>query len=324
MMMASFTVSSVTSVLSLVLIVVSVTYLYLQRDNGLTITLTEPCTGWDTMASLFNNASSLSHAELSRAQAIQFTPNGSAPGAPLLQQLLDAACCTLPTAGPGATPANRSDGCACIAGQYWGFVADAINMTSNITDAVRSAHASSILNCLEYRPVYQVVDNGEVHPVSLALYANCVLFLCMFAYWFFRADLALPFSPFELTYTYRKVLLGGVVLALSLPFFLIDGQYNYLNGIGLYVVGLSLLYTLHGELDFNHKQEGRGTTAPFRFDVCLFSNIQLLFPAYAICAAIAGFGRDTYCVTVFGFVAGLVGISSRVSSRRARPPRVPL
>lgn len=319
-------VASLTWFASLVVMGVLWGYLGPLRDRGLALTTSKACTAWSDMGELVRQASALGVPDYDTALPMDFTDQGPDPNGRLLERLLRTACCTEPTLAPGVSPFNRSRGCACITTAYWNFALEALNVSQNITEDVREHYASDVVGCMRYRPVYQVRTSTRVHPVAVALYANTLLFLCSFAFFWFTlkvgdagkalcclGDPSARALDAALTYSIRQLVLLFLAGTLVIPFVAVNMWDNIMSGFGLVLVVVSLLITLNDELAPDpkltaEKQEERQASS---FRLCLLTNLQLLIPAYVVNAATGGLGRDLFCVYGLAIAGCLVGIAIR-------------
>ena len=275
-------------VISSLLVVASVIFMFLFPDARLTITLMHTFHEWDTLKQVLLDATSylpasnppslaharfspmrntladyqdlvsrglLTEADLLNASAASEDQWKTDPS--LLQRLMVASWCAYPNARPGSTPTTRTTGCACIAARYLEFVRASANMTSNVSLAVRETFSGKVLSCIDQRQVSKTTTCGRscsLHPMALMLYANELLLLISVTYLVFTSASIrkiLSSDPDRETFA-QLVLKGGVIvlgLGMLFPFILDDWKGNLLNMGGLVLAIVNLVYSLHEDLN---------------------------------------------------------------------------
>lgn len=238
----------------------------------------------------------------------------------LLRRLMGVSWCSYPSARPGVTPTTRNTGCGCLAGVYLAFVRDSANMTGNVTLELRERYVGKALSCVDQRLVSRTVTCGRscsVHPLGMMLYCNGAVFLICVTYLMFTSEsvhkLLEGWGPTTKMVTLKSLVLAAG-LALIVPYLFDDWLGNLLNMGGIILVVLNLLFSLHEDLVPSGHSDSLVTDPnapegnPNPFVSCMLVNFPIIIPAYTILLGLAGFGRDTWAVLVFGFVGGLIGL----------------
>lgn len=347
-----FSTALVVCIVSFILIILCLVFIFLFPEARLSITTLQTFRQWEELKQVFmnttsiipvQNPSTLLHASFSprletlddyqdlvnrgiltleSIKNVTFkSPDAWKSDPSLLQRLMVVSWCAYPNALESATPTTRNGGCKCIASRYQEFVLATVNMTANITLAVREKYALKVLECVDQRQVSRTTVCGRacsLHPMGLMLYANEVLFLISLAYLIFSStDLRKWIDPRGETAT--KIFLNGVVVVFAVvlvfPFIYDDWRGNLLNIVGLVLCVWNLLYSLRDDLFplqppvTTHNDPLRGVPGnPHPLVACVLVNLPLILPAYTILLAISGFGRDTGVVLTFGLVGGVMGI----------------
>lgn len=237
----------------------------------------------------------------------------------LLQRMMGVSWCAYPNARAGVTPTTRNSGCRCLADVYLSFVRESANMSSNVTRELRERYVGRALSCVDQRHVSRTVTCGRscsVHPLGMMLYCNSAVFLICVTYLMFTSEsvhkLLEGWGPTTKMVTLKSLVLTAG-LALIVPYMFDDWLGNLLNMGGIILVVLNLLFSLHEDLvPASHAPVSSDGSAPEGnpnpFVACMLVNFPIIIPAYTILLGLAGFGRDTWAVLVFGFVGGLIGL----------------
>ncbi len=236
----------------------------------------------------------------------------------LLARLLSVSGCSYPDAILGATPVTRSPGCKCIGAAYVAFVRATVNMTSNVTAGARDAAADEALRCLDRRVTWRtwaLSRDWRIHPLGLALYADCVFFLtCMGFLLSLNHFRMFPpdWSPGTKSLVI-KVLLAGLTVGVGVVFVIRNWQSNLFQLIGLAICFSNLVFAAHKPLDYASRQHAvDNKQAPpdgHPLMVCFWLNVPLILSALFGAQAVAGLMRDFYAfcgVFVAGAVLGFI------------------
>ena len=249
----------------------------------------------------------------------------------LLHRLLTVAGCTFPDAVPGVTPVTRSAGCQCIADTYVTFVKETVNMTTNVTLEARQSAASNVLRCLDRRVVWHTWGAGRdrsVHPLGLALYGHCVVFLLcvafLISFYHFQIFPA-KWTPFEKSVGI-KIILSVFTAGFFVMFAVHNMMANLFQLIGLILVLTNLIFSAHSVLDYPGKgvdfrggeddgsaeSSQKNLSEPHPLTVCFWINIPVLLPAILVNVAVSGFMRDCYALAVVAVIGALLGLIMQV------------
>lgn len=245
----------------------------------------------------------------------------------LLPRLMRVSGCSFPDAMPGFSPWDRSAGCHCIANAYVSFVNSTVNMAGNVTVSAREAAASDTMRCLDRRVTWHAWAAGKdwsIHPLGLALYGNCVMFL---------VSVSFILTYYAAQWEGRPILRlwavkGGLVLltgGLSVFFWAHDAFANIFLLVGLMLTLGTLTLSAQSVLN-RYVETGGGRVidrgAPHPLLVCFWLNVPQILPALLVSVAIGGYIRDLYAVwavAVIGSVAGNLMQVSSFSTRFIRP-----
>ena len=179
-------VSSLVCITSFILIGVSFSFLLLLPDKFIGLTVTKPFTDWNTISSIIKdvNGYNLTNNTMEMVD-VSFSNENRTGQAVLLQRLLDVASCTAPTIVPWVVPGNRTPACGCITRTYLDFINATWTNSLNISMSIREKYADQMIDCLRFQPIWVVESCGDkclIHPIWVAFYSNCVLFLLTMGY----------------------------------------------------------------------------------------------------------------------------------------------
>jgi hypothetical protein len=172
---------------------------------------------------------------------------------------------------------------------------------------VRMRVADRVYRCWDQRQVRwsrQCGDSCKVHLLGLPLFANIVLFLVCMSYLMF---MQLGRSGWELYVI--KLMVVGLGIALSIPFFVRYIEANVLNLAGVVVCLFYLVVSLHSELDAQSSSDKQYPSLTVSFLV----NLPLVLSAHAVQLGVSGYGRDIWASLSFGACGGLLGVLLQVS-----------
>jgi len=321
---------------------ICVLHFFVPLDPGLAVYTSTPFTGWGTLSSMLQstasvacpplsgwprtaypgvgaplagNSTGLSAASTPRLSTTAAYPV-STPGptttaaypvptpGPMggLQPLLDAAWCTAGFWPVGANPTNRSGACACVTAAWDGLSQSACgpNARAPVVPSadVRSQYAGQVLGCMALTPPYQTGQLSDllsgVLPTGVAMYCNAVVFLACASF--------LLFFYFELG-------TGWIWVWMAVPFVFVSALLVYpatgqlLVLPGLFVSLLSVLLGLHDE-----REASQSASVTDELEVCSYGILPPILPAYALIAAVAGFGRDVGACATFMALGLFMGV----------------
>ncbi len=239
---------------------------------------------------------------------------GSSMG--LLYRLLSLSGCAFPDAIPGQTPVSRSKGCLCIGNAYLDFVRASVNMSSNVSLAVREAGAGTVLRCMDRRVTWRTWGGGRwwsLHPLGIMAYCQFVFFLgCLAFILSFRHEFLFSGkTPQQKTWIVRGILsFFAVCFCVVLAWDNWRGNFFLLLGVLVALSGLA--FSVTSVLDYAGRSgAGKG---PHPLMVCFWINFPLLLPALVVVVVIAGFTRDVVAVGVVGVMAAVLGLVLQVPS----------
>ena len=260
-------------------------------------------------------------------QALQVLPPSvmvSSPGFTdprILARLMKVSGCSFPDALPGATPMSRSLGCKCIADTYLNFVKASVNMSSNVSTALREGSSTEVLKCIDRRVTWHTWGAGKnwtLHPSGLALYSSCVIFfVCASFLISFNHEHLFPDSwDVRLRTAAIKFTLTGIIAVFVLLFALHDWESNLFQIAGLFLVLFNFFFSAYPVLDYAGKglsYRSPFTPAPHPLVVCFWIYFPMLLPAALMVVALSGYLRDAYALCGVGVLGAIFAIILQVS-----------
>lgn len=233
----------------------------------------------------------------------------------ILTRLMSASGCSYPDAMPGYTPWNRSPGCHCIGSVYISFINATRKTPANVSEGARNTAAGDVLRCMDRRVTSHSWVAGEdftVHPVAIALYLNCVVFLVCLAF-ILTVQAARPSDALSSPVWRFRVVEAMLVLttgAFALLFVVHDFVANIFLVLGLCLTLGSLLFNAQSTL--YQYVETAGERSPARclahpLLVCFWLNVPQIIPAVVALVAVSGYTRDVYAVWVVAGVGAIMG-----------------
>jgi hypothetical protein len=245
----------------------------------------------------------------------------------ILSRLLSVSGCSFPDAMPGYTPWNRSPGCRCIGDAYVSFINATRKTPTNVSESARNTAAGDVLRCMDRRVTSHSWVAGEdftVHPVAVALYLNCVVFLVCLAF-ILTVQAARPSDALSSPVWRFRVVEAMLVLttgAFALLFVVHDFVANVFLVLGLCLTLGSLLFNAQSTL--YQYVETAGERNPARclahpLLVCFWLNVPQIIPAVLVLVAVSGYTRDVYAVWVVAGVGAVMGSLLQVLQVLAPP-----